>query len=102
MSGNDNPQTKQRLEILNQSNDGFFIAGEDLKLRGPGDIFGIRQSGILDFKLGDIYNDASVLKEASECAKQLLEEDKEFQLEKNRLLKQFLESQTRMVDFRSI
>lgn len=102
MSGNDNAQTRKRLEILNQSNDGFFIAGEDLKLRGPGDIFGIRQSGILDFKLGDIYNDALILKKASECAKRLLMEDGEFQLEKNRFLKQFLETQTRMVDFRSI
>ena len=46
---------KKRLEILNKSNDGFFIASEDLKLRGPGDFFGIRQSGDLVFALADIY-----------------------------------------------
>jgi ATP-dependent DNA helicase RecG len=60
-----------RLEILNKSNDGFYIAGEDLKLRGPGDIFGIRQSGDLDFKLGDIFTDASILKAAAEAVKSL-------------------------------
>lgn len=60
-------EAKERLDILNHSNDGFYIAGEDLKLRGPGDLFGIRQSGDLQFKLGDIYNDSSILKQASEC-----------------------------------
>lgn len=57
----------KRLEILNRSNDGFYIAAEDLKLRGPGDLFGIRQSGILDFKIGDIFQDAEILKKAKEA-----------------------------------
>ena len=65
----------ERLEILNKSNDGFFIAGEDLKLRGPGDIFGIRQSGDLDFKLGDIFTDASLLKAAAEAVKKLKDDE---------------------------
>lgn len=64
-----------RLEILNKSNDGFYIAGEDLKRRGPGDIFGIRQSGDLDFKLGDIFTDAKLLKAAAEAVKQLSDEE---------------------------
>ena len=51
---------ERRLKILNDSNDGFRIASEDLKLRGPGDFFGIRQSGELQFALGDIYQDAAV------------------------------------------
>ncbi len=51
----------ERLDILNRSNDGFYIASEDLKLRGPGDIFGIRQSGDMEFKLADIFTDAKVL-----------------------------------------
>lgn len=60
-------ETKERLEILNKSNDGFEIADWDLKLRGPGDFFGIRQSGDMDFKIGDIYSDAITLKQASKA-----------------------------------
>ena len=60
--GTGSREAKERLEILNKSNDGFYIAEEDLKLRGPGDLFGIRQSGDLDFRIGNIYTDASILK----------------------------------------
>ena len=73
--GSNSKEAKERLEILNKSNDGFYIAGEDLKFRGPGDMFGIRQSGSMEFKLGDIYNDADVLKGASEAAKGLSDEE---------------------------
>ncbi len=66
--GSDKPEIKERLDILNKSNDGFEIAGWDLKLRGPGDFFGIRQSGDMDFKIGDIFSDAITLKEASDAA----------------------------------
>lgn len=69
VSASDDPETMERLEILNHSNDGFFIAEEDLRLRGPGDLFGIRQSGELEFAIGDIYADARVLKEVSETVK---------------------------------
>ncbi|MFA9463734.1 MAG: ATP-dependent DNA helicase RecG [Velocimicrobium sp.] len=66
--GSESKQTMERLEILNQSNDGFFIAREDLRLRGPGDFFGIRQSGLLEFKMADVFNDANILMEANEAA----------------------------------
>ena len=75
VSGSSGKETMERLEILNKSNDGFFIASEDLKLRGPGDLFGIRQSGDLEFKIGDIYQDASILKAANETAKHLTAEE---------------------------
>ena len=68
-------EKNKRLEILNQSNDGFYIASEDLKLRGPGDMFGIRQSGLMEFSIGDVFTDADVLKEASEAAERVLGED---------------------------
>jgi len=71
MSGNADEATMERLGILNKSNDGFFIASEDLRLRGPGDLFGIRQSGDMTFKIGDIYQDADCLKEANEAANRL-------------------------------
>lgn len=76
MSGNTDEATMERLEILNKSNDGFFIASEDLRLRGPGDLFGIRQSGDMTFKIGDIYQDADCLKEANEAANRLNGEDR--------------------------
>lgn len=64
----DKDETRERLDILNRSNDGFYIAGEDLRLRGPGELSGVRQSGELQFRLGDIYSDAAILKLASDCA----------------------------------
>lgn len=64
--------SKKRLDILNRSNDGFEIASEDLKLRGPGDFFGIRQSGDMEFSIGDIYQDAGILQLASEEVQELL------------------------------
>ncbi len=83
----DTKTAKKRLEILNNSNDGFHIASEDLKLRGPGDFFGIRQSGELAFDLADIYQDASVLQDASEAVTQLLMEDPGLLKEEHGLLK---------------
>ena len=61
-------ESAKRLEVLNHSNDGFAIANEDLKLRGPGDFFGIRQSGEIAFAVADIYQDAQLLKWAKEAA----------------------------------
>ena len=86
---------KKRLEILNQSNDGFKIASEDLRLRGPGDFFGIRQSGDLAFQLADIYQDAPVLQQASEAVSSILDEDPDLAMESHAILQrkmdQFLE-----------
>ncbi len=66
-------ETKERLDIIGSSNDGFYIAEQDLKLRGPGDFFGIRQSGDMAFKIADIYSDAGILKKAKECADYVFE-----------------------------
>ena len=91
VQGNKEDTTSKRLEILNKSNDGFYIAGEDLKLRGPGDLFGIRQSGVMEFRIGDIYNDASILKSASEAASEILSLDPDLTLPQNQLLKEQLQ-----------
>ena len=108
MQGNEEEETSRRLEILNKSNDGFFIAGEDLKLRGPGDLFGIRQSAdgtrgriaVHDRHLnvhqhqiivpGDIYQDSDVLKAASDAAGGILELDRELELPQHEKLKERL------------
>lgn len=91
MSASKSEETRERLEILNRSNDGFFIAGEDLRLRGPGDLFGIRQSGVMDFRLGDVYQDAKILQTASEAANALLDEDPGLEALENIGLKKALE-----------
>ena len=75
VQGGPDEEIKKRLEILNHSNDGFHIAAEDLKLRGPGDLFGVRQSGMMDLRIGDIYKDSDVLRQASQAAQEMLGAD---------------------------
>ncbi|MDO5349175.1 MAG: ATP-dependent DNA helicase RecG [Lachnospiraceae bacterium] len=87
----DDGDTSKRLDILNRSNDGFYIASEDLKLRGPGDIFGMRQSGELEFKLADIFTDANLLKTVSEEVNRLLDDDPELEQEEHLELKRHLD-----------
>jgi len=97
-------ETMERLQILNHSSDGFHIASEDLKLRGPGDIFGIRQSGEFAFALGDIYTDANILKEASDAVEQLLVSDPDLTDDNSRALVNYFKEHTavNVVDFRTI
>lgn len=83
MMGAASNKSKERLEVLARTNDGFEIAREDLRLRGPGDFFGIRQSGELAFALADIYQDADCLTQANEAAEMISED------EKNRLKKAY-------------
>lgn len=86
IQGNGKEETSRRLKILSESNDGFYIAEEDLKLRGPGDLFGVRQSGLLEFGVADIYRDAGLMKRASQAAGKLLELDFELKLPQNQAL----------------
>lgn len=75
MAGNDSKEVMERLSVIGNSNDGFYVAEQDLKMRGPGDFFGIRQSGMLDFQLADIYQDADILSAASKAAMRFKEQD---------------------------
>ena len=84
-------KSKQRLQILAHSNDGFDIAEQDLRLRGPGDIFGVRQSGALDFAIADIYEDGELLREASEDAAFVLKTDAELTLPEHGELRKALD-----------
>ena len=81
---------KARLDIMNKSNDGFVIAEEDLKQRGPGDLFGVRQSGELNFRVGDIYHDSDLVKESAMDADRILNEDPELSSIQYRVLKDMI------------
>ncbi len=103
ISTSENKATMERLKILNESNDGFYISAQDLKLRGPGDLFGIRQSGMLEFELGDVFTDASILQQASDEADEILAKDPDLEAPGHYALKKFLEeTDARAVDFRTI
>lgn len=100
VNGNQNDKTTERLELLNKSNDGFFLANEDMRLRGPGDIFGIRQSGDFAFQVGDIYNDSVILLETAALADEILQSERKEELFP--LLETFRAEVGNEVDFRSI
>lgn len=78
LSASDKEEARERLSIIGHSNNGFEIAEEDLKLRGPGDFFGTRQSGTMNFALGDIYANADIMKMASDAVDHLREEGYDF------------------------
>ena len=79
--------SKTRLETMTATNDGFEIAEVDLKLRGPGDIMGTQQSGVLNLKIADIVKDNDILKLARHHAMRILKEDPSLALEKNKVLR---------------
>ena len=99
MQGSDAKETSKRLEILNKSNDGFYIAGEDLKMRGPGDFFGVRQSGLMEFKIADVFSDADMLSIASEEAKKYVEKRNLNDYEKDMRLEITLKNAYKMTEY---
>ncbi|WP_126146587.1 ATP-dependent DNA helicase RecG [Synechococcus elongatus] len=93
MSASRSETAQQRLKVMEQSQDGFFIAEMDLRLRGPGQVLGTRQSGLPDFALASLVEDQDVLDLARTTAEQLIEQDPE--LTRSPLLKQELEARYR-------
>ena len=82
-SNNKSAIARQRLDIMRRSNDGFEIAQKDLELRGPGDFFGVRQSGMPEFKLANLLTDTKILESTQEAVKTLIEEDRTLSLPQN-------------------
>jgi len=100
MSGNDSAKNKERLEVLNYSNDGFEIAEKDLKLRGPGELTGYRQSGDLGFQIGDIYEDSDMLQLADRLQTEISSSKEEEYAKMLQNLQEF--DSLNAVDFRTI
>ena len=84
---------RERIKVMCTTNDGFKIAEKDLALRGPGDIEGIRQSGVLNFKLASIVADRQLLQVSKEMAERVLDSDPDLDAAANLQLKRFLQSQ---------
>lgn len=79
---------KQRMQIMQQSNDGFVISEKDLELRGPGDFFGTMQHGVPEFKVANLYTDIKIMKSAQEAVKEILEDDPYLEKAENIKLKE--------------
>lgn len=93
----------ERLAILEHSQDGFYLAEEDMRLRGPGDLSGVRQSGELAFAAADIYADQALLKKAAELVREIMEEDPLLEREEHHEIRlQRGRRQEKFIDFRSI
>ena len=75
MSSSRSPDAQQRLKVLEQSQDGFFIAEMDMRLRGPGEVLGTRQSGVADFTLASLIEDEEILLLARQAAEKVIEID---------------------------
>ena len=99
MNSSNGKNAKERLNILAGSNDGFYIAGEDLKMRGPGDFFGVRQSGLMEFKIADVFSDADMLSIASEEAKEYVEKCNLNDYEKDMRLEITLKNAYKMTEY---
>lgn len=98
-ASNISKESAQRMSVMVQSTDGFEIAEEDLKLRGPGDIYGTKQSGALDFRLVDIVEDVALVEMTKKLVNQIIEEDPKMLSEKykgiKKMLKKFEEQNTK-------
>jgi len=88
-----NNEAKERLKIMCATNDGFKIAEKDLELRGPGEIEGTKQSGMLNFRLASLVNDKDLLETAKFCAESVLQDDEALTTDENSGLRTFLYAQ---------
>lgn len=97
-----NGEARERMKTMGDTNDGFLIAEKDLSIRGPGDVEGTRQSGMLNFKLASIVLDRALLEAAKELAEQIIEKDPDLTTDYNLRLKHFLQAQQGKTVWRKI
>lgn len=84
--------TKERMKVMCETNDGFIISQKDLELRGSGDFFGTMQHGIPDFKIANLFTDMDILKIVQEAAIKIVDKDKKLEKEENKLLKELVKN----------
>lgn len=89
-TNNNSITSKERLKIMEKSNNGFEIAEKDLELRGPGDFFGVRQSGLPELKMADLIKDIKILELSKKAVSEILQKDPNLQLEENKKIKEKL------------
>ena len=94
------PESQRRLKIMSETNDGFLISDEDLKMRGPGDYFGKKQHGYMKLKIGNILKDGPIIRVARDAAFSLINKDPFLNNKNNFLIKkQFLKDYKEMIEF---
>lgn len=79
--------TKERMKIMCDTNNGFVISEKDLELRGSGEFFGTKQHGLPEFKIANLFEDIEILKDVQKVAAKIIEEDPELSKQKNKKLK---------------
>ncbi|MFD2608410.1 ATP-dependent DNA helicase RecG [Deinococcus taklimakanensis] len=102
IAGEHSKKTRQRLKIIEGSTDGFVIAEADLKLRGPGELRGTRQSGIPDLRLADLANDTAIIEQARELAKHILAHDPRLEHPRLQYLRAELQNRSQSVAYREV
>lgn len=83
---------RQRMQVMQSTNDGFIISEKDLELRGTGEFFGTKQHGLPEFKIANLFQDIEILKGVQSLAIQIIEKDPKLEKEENKKLKQIIEN----------
>lgn len=90
LTNNLSKDAKKRIDIMTQTNDGFKISEMDLKIRGPGEIAGTKQSGLINFKIANLLTDYQILSDARNSAKELLDKDEKLEHPENRNIRDYI------------
>ncbi|ADD28945.1 ATP-dependent DNA helicase RecG [Meiothermus ruber] len=102
IAGETSKRTLERLRVIEESTDGFYIAEQDLRLRGPGELRGTRQSGMPDLRLGDLASDQAIIEQSRALAKAILEADPYLEQPEHALLKRELQARAEAIGFREV
>jgi ATP-dependent DNA helicase RecG len=102
IAGEASRRTLQRLRVIEESADGFYIAEKDLELRGPGELRGLRQSGMPELRIGDLASDQQIIELSRELAKAILQADPYLEQPQNALLRRELQARAEAIGFREV